>query len=135
VIWHDDLLCRFFSVDDVQLFQKNLRLRNTVEFERVYNARLAVSDELLIVFVLPNNLQVSRLGLSVSRKVGNAVVRNRWKRLIREAFRKNCVSFKRCIDLVVLPQRNANLVGGQKIESSFNKLISRAVRRILEHEK
>ncbi|MDR1478003.1 MAG: ribonuclease P protein component [Planctomycetaceae bacterium] len=114
----------------MQLFSKLLRLRCTREFERVFSARAAVADEFLIVFILPNNLQVSRLGLSVSRKVGNSVVRNRWKRLIREAFRKNCRSFPQCIDLIVLPQRKAQPPNGKKIEFSFKKLITRAFKRI-----
>jgi ribonuclease P protein component len=107
-----------------------LRLRNSHEFKRVFDARIAFADELLIVFVLPNDLQVSRLGLSVSRKVGNAVIRNHWKRLIREAFRKNYELFQRCLDIVVLPQRNAKITDGQKIEISFKKLIARAIKRI-----
>lgn len=114
----------------MQSFSKVLRLRCTREFERVFGAKAAVADELLIVFILPNNLQVSRLGLSVSRKVGNSVVRNHWKRLIREAFRKNYESFPQCVDLVVLPQRKAKISDGNKIETSFKKLITRAFKRI-----
>lgn len=135
MIWHNHLRFYFFSISfftkiELQLFPNTLRLRNSREFERVFNAKIAVADELLIVFVLPNDLPFSRLGLSVSRKVGNAVVRNRWKRLIREAFRKNYESFQRRFDLIVLPQRKAKLVGGQKIENSFKKLVAKAIKRI-----
>ena len=63
------------------------RIRKQADFDRVYNARAYVADDMLVINGSTNELTHSRLGLSVSRKVGNAVARNRWKRLIREAFR------------------------------------------------
>ncbi|MDR2170402.1 MAG: ribonuclease P protein component [Planctomycetaceae bacterium] len=117
------------------LFPKTSRLRYRGEFERVFDAKIAVSDGLLIVFVLQNDLQRSRLGLSVSRKVGNAVVRNRWKRLIREAFRKIYETFPLYLDVIVIPQRNAKISNGKNIEASLKKLIKKAIKRILNNEK
>ena len=60
---------------------------------------------MLVINGSTNELTYSRLGLSVSRKVGNAVARNRWKRLIREAFRLSCAELPVGLDLVVRPQR------------------------------
>ncbi len=70
-----------------QPFPKKCHIRRGADFQRVYRRRAIASDDRLLVFACENGLPHPRLGLSVSRKVGGAVVRNRWKRLIREAFR------------------------------------------------
>lgn len=87
-----------------QRFRREHRLRRRADFDRVYRRRRSVSDELLIVYGCENGLEHPRLGLSVSRKVGGAVVRNRWKRLLREAFRLNRAELPSGIDLIVAPR-------------------------------
>lgn len=90
-----------------QTFGRELRIRKAAEFDRVYKARLFAADDVLIVNGAANGLAHPRLGLSVSRKVGNAIVRNRWKRLIREAFRLSKERLPAGIDLVARPQKDA----------------------------
>lgn len=85
-------------------FRPQDRLRSGREYQRVYRRRAAVSDSLLLVHGCENELERPRLGLSVSRKVGNAVVRNRWKRILREVFRVHRQQLPPGIDLVVLPR-------------------------------
>lgn len=68
-------------------FPKRLRLLRASEFERVFGARNSVGNSHFVLFGTANDVGFARLGITVSRRVGNAVARNRWKRLLREAFR------------------------------------------------
>jgi ribonuclease P protein component len=86
-------------------FRKAEHLRRPSDFRRVYDRRRSVSDSWLIVYACENGLPHLRLGLSVSRKYGNAVRRNRLRRLYREAFRLTRAQMPVGLDLVLIPRR------------------------------
>jgi ribonuclease P protein component len=88
-----------------QNFRKHEHLRRPADFQRVYDRRRSVSDEWLIVYACENGLPHLRVGLSVSRKVGNAVRRNRLRRLYREAFRLTRSEMPGGLDLVLIPRK------------------------------
>ena len=89
-------------------FRRSDRIRRQAEFDRVFAARTYAADPVLVVRGCLSGDEHARLGLSVSRKVGNAVQRNRWKRLIREAFRATRGRIPVGVDYVVLPRRGAS---------------------------
>ena len=110
-------------------FPKSVRLRRPTEFEAVYNQKNFAADEVLVINGAANGLAVTRLGLSVSRKVGNAVVRNQWKRRIREAFRQMQHELPLGIDLVIRPRKGA-ACDYQIICQSLKQLTVRISRKI-----
>lgn len=114
-------------------FSKQMHLRSARDFERVYASKIFAADETLVVTAIHNALQYSRLGLSVSRKVGNAVVRNHWKRLIRESFRRSRIPIPTGLDIVVRPRRGGE-PGFQTISESLASLIRRLEKRIQKPE-
>jgi ribonuclease P protein component len=91
-----------------QTFSRHERIRQQADFDRIYKTRFFAADDVLVVNGDASGLDYPRLGLSVSKKAGNAVARNRWKRLIREAFRLSKSELPAGIDLVVRPQKGAD---------------------------
>ena len=81
-----------------------VRLLRPQDFARVYEHRFSAAEGPIVVYAAPNHEPEGRvrLGLSVSRRVGSAVVRNRWKRRLREAFRTVRGSLPAATDLVVV---------------------------------
>jgi ribonuclease P protein component len=112
-----------------QRFLKSEHLRRPDDFRRVYEHRRSVSDEWLIVYACANGLPHVRLGLSVSRKVGGAVRRNRLRRLYREAFRLVKKELPGGLDLVLIPRKKED-PELEMLKEALPRLVGQLARRL-----
>jgi len=113
-------------------FPKSRRLLSQAEFKRVYDRGVHCNDHTLVLNVCTNDLGHNRLGLSISKQIGNAVVRNRWKRRIRESFRCSQQPHHGGFDIVVRPRKGA-ICDSHAIDTSLNQLISHAIQQLSSH--
>ena len=90
-----------------QRFGKRDRLRLRSDFARVFARRWRAGDDVLLVYVATNGLSHSRLGLSVSKRIGNAVCRNYVRRRIREAFRTSKAEIPEGFDIICVARPKA----------------------------
>lgn len=111
-------------------FPQSIRLKTPAEFKAVYDRKRSVSDLLLVVYAKENELPHARVGLSVSKKVGNAVARNRCKRLFREAFRLSQHDLPPGIDLILIPRNVDREPTVAELRDSLVKLARDAVRKL-----
>jgi ribonuclease P protein component len=88
-----------------QRFPRRLRVRRSDDFQLIFSGRRSAGDHNLVVYARPNGTTTTRIGLAVGKKLGNAVVRNHWKRMLREAFRLSQSEIPGGYDLVLLPRR------------------------------
>ena len=100
-------------------------LKKNRDFQQVYKRGTSKANRHLVMYVLPNQHMMNRLGISVSKKVGNSVVRHRLTRLIRESYRLNEEKFDRNLDIVVIARNSAKDRSYQEIESALMHLAGR----------
>ena len=89
------------------------------DFQVVYKKGKSYANKYLVMYILDNNTEENRLGISVSKKVGNSVVRHRITRLIRESFRLQESKFQNGYDIVVIARVSAKGRTYQEIESAL----------------
>ena len=81
-------------------------LRKNFEFKLVYNKGRSLANKHLIMYVMKNDSDLNRLGISVSKKIGNSVMRNRIKRVIRESYRMQEKEIKKGYDIIIIARTN-----------------------------
>ena len=109
-------------------------LKNYGQFKEVYERKKTYANKYLVMYVKENHLGENRLGISVSKKVGDSVVRHRITRLIRESFRLNCQKFNSSLDIVIVARAAAKGKNYREIESALLHLgkIHKIIREVSE---
>ena len=102
-------------------FQKQVRLLKRAEFVNLNRSGKRHHAKHFIVIAKYNGLQISRLGVSVSKRVGNAIIRNRVKRLIREFFRLNRPFFPHGYDFVVIAKKDSGYLDFKKTQKELGE--------------
>ena len=116
-----------------QRFRRSERLRLRKDFARVFAAKCSQADGALVVYVARNDLEWSRLGLSVSKRVGKAVRRNYVRRRIREAFRTQKSELPKGLDIICVARTEAADVHCD-VAHSLRTLVIRAARFVRRDE-
>ena len=106
--------------------QRRHRLRKSAEFQRVRALKQSWAHPLLVLYIAPNNLDVTRTGISVTKRLGKAVARNRVKRLIREAIRVSLPASAPALDLVFVARGAAAEASYAQVREAVEKLLGRA---------
>lgn len=104
------------------MFPREERLRKRREFLRVYARGAKVRTRLFFIYLLENDLPYSRMGVTVSRKVGKTNIRNRLKRRLREIFRKNKRLINPPSDLVINTSAFTAKASFALLEEEFKKV-------------
>lgn len=99
-------------------------MRRRAEFLRVQETGRKINADCLLALVLPNGREVTRLGLTVSSKVGNAVVRNRIRRRLREIFRHGRHALPQGLDMVLIARQSAAEAEMPRLARAFERVVS-----------
>ncbi|MBR1693334.1 MAG: ribonuclease P protein component [Lachnospiraceae bacterium] len=94
-------------------------LKKNRDFQNVYRTGKSFANKLLVMYVLENNQQKNFLGISVSKKVGNSVVRHRLKRLIYESYRLHESMFNSGLNIVVIARNSSSSASYKEVESAL----------------
>lgn len=98
-------------------------LKKNHQFQFVYRNGKSYANKYLVMYIMENGLDKNRIGISVSKKVGNSVIRHRVTRLIRESYRLHEGVFNSGLDIVIVARAGAAIVGYNEIESALLHLV------------
>jgi ribonuclease P protein component len=105
---------------------KNHKVRKNAEFRFIYRRGKSFSNHLLVLYVYKSRKNINRIGISVSKKVGKSVTRNRVKRLIKESYRLNNSELIKGYDLVFIARSAASEKNYNEISDAIKNLLKRA---------
>lgn len=107
-------------------------LKDNKSFQRCYRKGKYVADNIVVAYFYPNGTPFNRMGITVSKKQGNAVSRNRIKRIIRAAYRLNEEKFPIGYDIVFVGRNNVSEKTSRDIENFINKRLLKEINKPFE---
>ncbi|HYE83105.1 MAG TPA: ribonuclease P protein component [Clostridia bacterium] len=102
------------------------KLKKNNEFKKVYNEGRYYVEKYVVMYIFMNNSALNRVGFSVSKKVGNSVVRNRVKRLMKEVYRQFAGRIKLGYDIVFTARAGSGTAGFSEIEKNIKSIMKKA---------
>ena len=102
---------------------KRFRIRKNMEFKEIYKYGKNYWNKNLILYIRKNNLEETRVGFTISKKMGNAVTRNKIRRRMKEAYRLNFYNVKEGYDLIFIPKKHIIDISYGELENSIKHII------------
>lgn len=102
--------------------KKTITIKSSRDFSRTFHRGKSNANKYLVIFIIKNNLNINKIGISIGKKVGNSVNRNRIKRLIRESYRVLENKLKTGYDIVFVPRQPSKTADYKDIFDSLSKI-------------
>lgn len=103
-----------------------IAIKENRDFRRLYRQKSSFVSPALVIYFKENNAGFSRLGITVGKKTGGAVQRNRAKRVIREAYRNLLPEFCKNVDIVIVARKRATFLKSTEVCNELKKLLIEA---------
>ncbi len=98
-------------------------LRKNEDFKKIYKSGKNYWNRNLILYVRKNSLNYNRVGYSITKKIGNSVVRNKVRRRMKEIYRLNLLNIEQGYDFIFIPKRNVTDISYKELESAMLHII------------
>ncbi|MFZ7102985.1 MAG: ribonuclease P protein component [Peptococcaceae bacterium] len=106
------------------MLKKKYRLRKNIDFRRIYKSSKSIANDLLVLYIKKNNQnKETRIGFSISKKIGKANERNYLKRQLREIVRKKILKIKEGYDLIFIARQKIKGKSFQDVEEKMESLL------------
>ena len=103
---------------------KKWALNRRAQYNAIYESGITKLDKFVVIRALANNLEITRFGYSISKRIGNAVTRNRIRRLFREIARS--LPIKQGVDIIFIARTEAANADYHQLKKSISRLLSQA---------
>ena len=104
--------------------KKSMIVKDNKEFSGIINTGIAYKDKYIVIYIKANNLNKNRFGVTVGTKVGNAVVRNKFKRQIRNIVDNYKNFYSKDLDYIIIVRKRSLLASYKELSESFSKLMA-----------